>query len=124
MDNTRLTEDKNYIFQDELFQDIINFNELLLNNEPKSFVARVKSNKYNSFNIQENDIIVINVAKKLRNGNLVLIRLYDELIIKKYVIIDNEEYFSDIDGIFMPIGIKNIINYEIIGIISQSIHNF
>ena len=55
---------------------------------------------------------------------MVLIRLYDELIIKKYVIIDNEEYFSDIDGIFMPIGIKNIINYEIIGIISQSIHNF
>ena len=114
----------NYISQDELFNNEINFNELLLlSNEQKVFVAKINNDKYKVFDIKKNDIIVVNVAKRLQEGNLVLTKLDDNLTIKKYKIINDEEYLSDINDIFVPLNITQVLRYEIIGVISQTIRS-
>ena len=110
----------NYISQDELFNNEINFNELLLlSNEQKVFVAKINNDKYKVFDIKKNDIIVVNVAKRLQEGNLVLTKLDDNFTIKKYKIINDEEYLSDINDIFVPLNITQVLRYEIIGVISK-----
>ncbi|MBQ6268698.1 MAG: hypothetical protein IJK61_01075 [Bacteroidetes bacterium] len=114
----------NYISQDELFNNEINFNELLLlSNEQKVFVAKINNDKYKVFDIKKNDIIVVNVAKRLQEGNLVLTKLDDNFTIKKYKIINDEEYLSDINDIFVPLNITQVLRYEIIGVISQTIRS-
>ena len=114
----------NYISQDELFNNEINFNELLLlSNEQKVFVAKINNDKYKVFDIKKNVIIVVNVAKRLQEGNLVLTKLDDNFTIKKYKIINDEEYLSDINDIFVPLNITQVLRYEIIGVISQTIRS-
>ena len=114
----------NYISQDELFNNEINFNELLLlSNEQKVFVAKINNDKYKVFDIKKNDIIVVNVAKRLQEGNLVLTKLDDNFTIKKYKIINDEEYLSDINDIFVPLNITQVLRYEISGVISQTIRS-
>ncbi len=87
----------------------------------KMLFARVSGNSMIGANLNDNDIIIIDTSSKPINGDIVLINLGGEFIVKRLKIINTEIYFVSENAEMPPYKIDFAGDFRIIGVVKYYI---
>ena len=105
----------------DIIEGPIDFNELIIENQPATFAVRIAGDSMKGIGIYPNDIAVVNRAREVTNGCIVMARVDDGFTIKRYR--------KDKDGIrleatnlnYPDIQITENTDWEIWGVVTHSI---
>ena len=68
----------------DIIEGPIDFNELIIENQPATFAVRIAGDSMKGIGIYPNDIAVVNRAREVTNGCIVMARVDDGFTIKRY----------------------------------------
>ena len=69
----------------ESYKETIDFNELLVDNEPATFVLRVSGQSMIDAGLSEDDLIVVDRSRSPKNGDIVVMQIDNDYTVKRFV---------------------------------------
>ena len=69
----------------ESYKESLDFNELLVDNAPATFVLRVSGQSMIDAGLSEDDLIVVDRSRSPKNGDIVVMQIDNEYTVKRYV---------------------------------------
>jgi len=96
----------------------------MLGMDDSSFTCEVTGQSMIEANIFEGDTLIVNRNKKIADGDIIVLKLYDELLVKKYVKKNGSEYLVSENSEYLPFRIEEKTEYEILGVVKSVIHKF
>ncbi len=102
----------------------IDLNEFLVEHPAATFFAKVNGNSLKNIGVDDGDILVVDTAVEPEDGKLVVVTINDDLTVKMYREIDGEVVLQSHSDQYLPIKIAPYLEYQIIGVVTKSIHSF
>lgn len=76
----------------ESYKENLDFNELLVDNLPSTFVLRVSGQSMVDAGLSEDDLIIVDRARSPRNGDIVVMEIDHEYTVKRFIL-DGEGFY-------------------------------
>ena len=108
----------NYIEKD------VDLNEFLVTHPSTTFFAKVNGDDLREAGICDSDILIVDSGLKPSDGNFVLAKINNDLVVRYYRNIKGVEYLESHTQTFFPLNISDEYNYKIMGTITKIIHSF
>ncbi len=96
-------------------------NEILNIGNQNLLLAKISGNSMIDANLCENDIIIIDTSSRTKDGDIVLILLDDEYIVKRLKIIDNKIFFYSENADIPPFKAELSSDFKMIGVVKYYI---
>jgi DNA polymerase V len=109
---------------DEEIEREIDLNEFLVEHPAATFFARVKGDSMQFAGITDGDILIVDTSLQAVDGKVVVVSVQGEITLKIFRIIDGGEYYESHSGQFLPLGIDNLIDAKMLGVVTKVIHSF
>ena len=69
----------------ESYRETLDFNDLLIDNAPATFVLRVSGNSMIDAGIYEDDLLVVDRSRTPKNGDIVVMQIDSEFTVKRFI---------------------------------------
>ena len=69
----------------ESYKETLDFNELLIDNAPATFVLRVSGQSMVDAGLSDEDLIVVDRSRTPKNGDIVVMQIYNEYTVKRFL---------------------------------------
>lgn len=69
----------------ESYKETLDFNDLLIDNEPATFVLRVGGNSMIDAGIHDDDLLVVDRSRTPKNGDIVVMQIDNEYTVKRFI---------------------------------------
>lgn len=102
----------------------IDLNEFLVEHPNATFFTKVNGDSLRNIGIADGDILVVDTSKEPTDGNLVVVTINDDLTVRLYRIVEGEIILQSHLDQFIPVKIGDYFEYQIVGVITKSIHSF
>lgn len=100
----------------------LDLNDLVVKNPAATFFLQVQEDGDGTPTIKAKDIIIVDRGLTAQHNMLVVVRLVDELVIKRLLLVHEEYYLVSEYQHVKPIRITSELDYEIWGVITYVIH--
>lgn len=100
----------------------IDLNEFLVEHPAATFFVKVKGETLVNHGISNNDILIVDTALEPEDKKFVIAAVNDELSIRIYRVIDEEEFLESHTGQFLSLKENKLIDFKILGVITRVIH--
>jgi DNA polymerase V len=105
----------------DIIEGPINFNDILIENPIATFAVRIAGDSMTGVGIYPNDIAVVNRARQVRNGNIVLALLDNQFTMKRYYITDGGVRLEAANPNYPDISVTKAHDFELWGVVTHSI---
>ena len=105
----------------DIIEGPIDFNDILVENPVATFAVRIAGESMIGIGIYRNDIAVVNRARQVRNGNIVLALLDNQFTMKRYCITKNGIRLEAANPNYPDITITEANDFELWGVVTHSI---
>ena len=78
----------------ESYRETLDFNDLLIDNAPATFVLRVSGQSMVDAGLSEDDLIVVDRSRTPKNGDIVVMQIDNEYTVKRFVKTGNGFYLK------------------------------
>ncbi len=102
----------------------IDLNEFLVEHPAATFFAKVNGNSLQNVGVKDGDILVVDTAETPTDGKLVVVTINDDLTVRLYREIDGSPLLQSHTDQFIPLKIGDSFEYQIVGVVTKSIHSF
>ena len=106
---------------DDYLQGRLDFNELLIENQPATFVIRVSGESMTGIGLFPGDIAVVNKAKGAVDGSIVMALVDGEFTIKRFRRRGNRIWLHPENPAYPDIEITDGMDFEVWGVICHTI---
>lgn len=106
---------------DEKSQEMVKIFDALGMSE-KSFICEVSGQSMVDANIFEGDTLIVEPRTRIRSGELIVLRLNNEMLVKKYIKSDEGEFLVSENADYLPFKIDEENSYKILGAVTTVIH--
>ncbi len=96
-------------------------NSTLIKNPESTFLIKVTGNSMIDAGINSGDILVVDRSLKPTNRNIIVAALNDKLLVKRYVLTDNEIELMSENTDFANIKVKTNDKFEVWGVVKSII---
>ncbi len=110
--------------ESEVIDKHLDLNEYLVEHPSATFFAKMNGDSPFISDIKSEDILVIDSAFEPHDGSLVVVDVNNSLTIRYYRVLDGEVFLESDNSQFMPIGISEMIDYKILGVVRKVVHSF
>lgn len=107
---------------DDFLEEEIDILKSLITNPDSTFCARVKGLSMVNSGIYPKDILIIDSSLKAKVGDVVVARVGDGLILKRFMEYKGKYYLASDNPHYPPIEIKPGTDFEIWGVVPHLIH--
>lgn len=115
------TIEKSITNGDKLFNNKFDLNSVLIKNPDSTFLIKVVGNSMIKAGINSGDILVVDRNFKSKSGSIIVAALNDELLVKRFIKIENGvELVSENDD-FPDISVKSSDKFEVWGVVKSII---
>lgn len=103
--------------------DALDFNDLLVDCEPATFVVRAKGDSMIEAGIAEGDLLVLDRSKEARTGDVVIMRINDEFTVKRLMKNEQGIYLhpENSSGLFSDIFPDEADEWQCVGVVTYVI---
>ena len=105
----------------DIVEGPIDFNDILVENPIATFAVRIGGESMIGIGIHPNDIAVVNRARQVRNGNIVLALLDNQFTMKRYCITKDGIRLEAANPNYPDIIITEANDFELWGVVTHSI---
>lgn len=105
------------------YEEPLNLNSYLIKNPSSTLIYHAIDNSMFSSGILEGDILVAEKSAKNPFGKIVIVRVGEEIHIKRLSKIKNDLYLTSDSLCYSPLKLDKETDFEIVGIVNYSIHN-
>ena len=109
---------------DDYLESRIDINELLIQNPPATFIARVSGDSMRNAGIHDGDFVVVNRAAEWKNGCIVVAIIHQEFTLKRIKRIGDKVFLVPENPQFSPIAITADSDCEIWGCVTGSFRSY
>lgn len=103
-------------------ENTLDLNELLTCQSKDIFLVKVSGESMIDENIFDGDLLIVEKNEIPTNGKIVIAALNGEMAVKTYKLIDNHVYLISANKKFLPIEIKDYMEFQIQGVVKHVIH--
>jgi SOS-response transcriptional repressor LexA len=89
---------------------------------PSTIFIKIMDDEFSDFFIKSGDILIVDSAKNIENGERIVVSMNGKLSVKIFRIIANISYLQTSDKKYLPLSIEPYIEFKIIGKIAGIIH--
>lgn len=101
----------------------VDINDFIVSHPLTSFFVKVSGHDLMSWNIYDDDILLVDTSIQPSHYCLVLVNLNGIYFVKIHEILDGEIVLSSDTGFYLPLRINDDFQYQIIGVVRLSIHS-
>jgi DNA polymerase V len=101
---------------------VLDLNDLVVKNPASTFFLQVQEDSDGTPSIKAKDVIIVDRGLTAQHNMLVVVRLQDELLIKRLLLVHEDYYLVSEYPHVKPIRITPDLDYEIWGVITYVIH--
>jgi DNA polymerase V len=105
----------------DIIEGPIDFNELIIENQPATFAVRIAGDSMKGIGIYPNDIAVVNRARQVRNGSIVLALLDNQFTMKRYCVTKDGIRLEAANPNYPDITVTEANDFELWGVVTHSI---
>ncbi len=105
----------------DIIEGPIDFNDILVENPVATFAVRIAGESMIGIGIFPNDIAVVNRARQVRNGNIVLALLDNQFTMKRYCVTKNGIRLEAAHPNYPDITVTEANAFEVWGVVTHSI---
>ena len=105
----------------DIIEGPIDFNDILIENPIATFAVRIAGDSMSGIGIYPNDIAVVNRARQVNNGNIVLALLDNQFTMKRYCITDSGIRLEAANPNYPDITVTESHDFELWGVVTHSI---
>ncbi len=109
---------------DNYLENHIDLNEFLVERPSSTFFAKVKGDDLREAGICDSDILIVDKSLTPSDGNFVLAKINQDLVVRYYRNINGIEYLESQTQQFFPLKISDEYSYTVLGTITKIIHSF
>lgn len=109
---------------DDYLQKKLDFNELLIENEPATFVVRADGDSMIGAGIFHDDIVVVNRARTAVDGSIVVALLHGDFTLKRFRRRGQRVWLHPENPAYPDTEITEGMEFEIWGVVTDSIRRF
>ncbi|MCX6154902.1 MAG: hypothetical protein NT007_12165 [Candidatus Kapabacteria bacterium] len=102
-------------------QERIDLNEFLVDNPTKTFFAKIHGYEMSPYGIRDGDIAIVDSSLQLRDGNLVITQVGEDLLLKIFRDVNGEKFLESHNKTFLPLSIEPFMNFQPLGIVTKVI---
>lgn len=107
--------------QGDIIEGPINFNDIIIENPVATFAVRIAGDSMIGVGIFPNDIAVVNRARRVTNGSIVLALLDNQFTMKRYCVTKDGMRLEAANPNYPDIVITEASDFEIWGVVTHSI---
>lgn len=100
----------------------VDINEFVVSHPLTSFFVRVSGWDLISRSIDDGDILLVDTSIQPSHDKLVLVNLNGDYYVKNYLIVDGEILLESDSAFYLPLKINDDFEYQIVGVVTVSIH--
>jgi DNA polymerase V len=105
----------------DIIEGPIDFNDILVENPISTFAVRIAGESMIGIGIYPNDIAVVNRARQVRNGNIVLALLDNQFTMKRYCVTKDGIRLEAANPNYSDITVTEANDFELWGVVTHSI---
>ena len=105
----------------DIIEGPIDFNDILVENPIATFAVRIAGDSMKGIGIHPNDIAVVNRARQVRNGNIVLALLDNQFTMKRYCVTKDGIRLEAANPNYPDITVTEANDFELWGVVTHSI---
>lgn len=109
---------------DDYLESRIDINELLIQNPPATFIARVSGDSMRGAGIHDGDYVVVNRAAEWKNGCIVVAIINQEFTLKRIKRIGHRVFLVPENPSFQPIPITEDSDCEVWGCVTGTFRTY
>lgn len=107
---------------DDYIDSQLDLNEYLINNQPATFLVRVRGDSMTGAGINEGDILIVDRSVEPQNNKIVIGILNDEFVVKKLQISNNRYRLLPCNDNYEPIDVTDDTDFQVWGVVTYIIH--
>ena len=105
----------------DIIEGPIDFNDILVENPVATFAVRIAGESMSGIGIYPKDIAVVNRARQVRNGNIVLALLDNQFTMKRYCVTKDGIRLEAANPNYPDITVTEANDFELWGVVTHSI---
>lgn len=105
------------------FTEEIDLNEYLIKHPAATYFARVKGNSMIDLGIRNDDILIFDTSLEPKDGKIVIASSNNEMTVKVYRNIEGNIYLQSSNNQFLPLKIKDYLEFEVLGVVTNVVHS-
>jgi len=105
-------------------EELVDFNEWLVDNPSSTFSVRVKGDSMEDEGIRSGDMLIVDRSLTARNGSIVVAIIYGEFTVKKLAIREGRYWLIPGNPAYDPLLIKKDMDFLVWGVVTHVIHRF
>lgn len=105
----------------DIIEGPIDFNDIIVENPVATFAVRIAGESMVGIGIFPNDIAVVNRARQVRNGNIVLALLDNQFTMKRYCTTKDGIRLEAANPNYPDITVTEANDFEVWGVVTHSI---
>ena len=110
-------------FVDEYSEGMLDLNEKLIKNPETSFIVKVNGDSMIEAQISPDDHLIVDTSLEPRDGRIVIAAVNGELTVKRLCKRGEKIFLGPENPGYPGIEITEEMNYAVIGVVTQVIHN-
>lgn len=109
---------------DEYIEGQIDLNTLLIKNKPATYLIRVSGTSMIGAGIHDNDILVVDASRKPRSGQIVVVSVDGEFLVKRWCIEQGITLLRAENKNYTPIIVKPDDDVSIFGLVTGLVRDY
>jgi DNA polymerase V len=107
---------------DDYLDDFLDLNKKLITNKSATFLARAEGDSMKGAGIFSGDILIVDRSIKPVSGKVVVASLNNELVVKRYKVVNGKAFLKSENASFEPIPLDDCHELVIWGVVVHCIH--